>query len=81
MKDAGRIEVVEQCDIRKLSPLFMSVRDGSVKCHLADIKVAGASSVDEFPVWSTLACEHLNELINDHRCNLSISKKVGEFAY
>ena len=53
----------------------MSVRDGSIKCHLADIKVAGASI--ENSMWSTLACELLNGLINEHRGNLCISKKVN----
>lgn len=71
LKDVGRTEVVSPSAIRKLAPVFTSVRDGSIKCHLTNVKAAGDNST-----WSSMACEELNDIIKKHRSNLYISKKV-----
>ena len=75
LKDVGRTEVVERNAVRMLYPIFWTVRDGSLKCHLVGIKVAGGNVRDGQPVWSTLSREHLNDLITEFGSHLFIAKR------
>lgn len=70
LKDLGKVEVIKRSAMRKLSPLFLKVSDGAIKCHLANVKVAGGSSTE----WSTMSKELLQTLIEKNKSNLYIAK-------
>lgn len=76
LKDIGSIETVAQDSIRKLAEKFTLPIDGVIKCHLANVKIAGSSSVNGKPAWSSLACEQLQALLKEHEQSLYISKRV-----
>ncbi|XP_034256372.1 uncharacterized protein LOC117654219 isoform X2 [Thrips palmi] len=70
-KDIGRIDIVSSDSIRKLAPVFLHGMDGSIKCHLTNVKPAGGNDA----AWSSMACDTLNEILKEHSFNLYFTKK------
>ncbi|XP_052125381.1 uncharacterized protein LOC113209947 [Frankliniella occidentalis] len=77
LKDTGRTEVANIKSMRKLYPKFATVPDGSIKCHLANLRAAGSHPTDgeSEPNWTAFACTTLVDLLNEHKRNLYISKQ------
>ncbi|KAK3924009.1 Tudor domain-containing protein 1 [Frankliniella fusca] len=77
LKDFGRTEIISKENLRELFPKFATVPDGCIKCHLANLKIAGPQPSDSLTkqTWSAFACEELNRLLKDHSLNLFISKQ------